>query len=613
MSLIEQQVQRARMRLNSSLVLDRLALGLVVAAAAISLAWIVDRALGLGVPTGALLGGAAGLAVLVAVVGWFVSRVDALRAAIAIDQAAGLKERLSTALLFQRSADPFAHAAVADAEKTARSVHVPTHLPLRASPLWSWAGAAVVVAFLLYAFMPQLNLLAAGQRDEPKPEEKGAVLAERKAVEVALSEQYTKVRKLAEANPELNDLAKDLEPLKAPTEPHQTPEDVRRDALKKIDKLSDKLAEKKDSDQFKALDEIKKRMAQLEPKQGNDPASRLTQALANGDTQAAKQQLAELKKQLEDAAQSGDEATKQKLLEMAEKLDDVAKQMEKLADQSKLQKELENKAGLSEEEAKKLLDDVAKMDPKQLEKELQKRLGEKGLDSKQIQELAKKLAQDKEAKKAMKQMAEKMQKAAQQCKKQCEGQQPGEGQNPGNQSGEGDALADAMDQMSEMEMTEQMMNELEAQMAELQDLREGMCQGRGRQSDQQGNQGPEAGIGYGARIGKESGAHGYKASKIRSRSNSGQIIGQMLIDGPQVKGEIGAEAKDAVTSAVRDASDAIERESIPRQYHEVTRRYFESLAGLGKGGARPPRTPTPAGKADTAEARRSDVEEKVGD
>lgn len=60
----------------------------------------------------------------------------------------------------------------------------------------------------------------------------------------------------------------------------------------------------------------------------------------------------------------------------------------------------------------------------------------------------------------------------------------------------------------------------------------------------------------------------------------GEIIGQMLIDAPQIKGEAAAELRDAVNSAVRDATDAVERNQIPRQYEHVLKVYFERLAGL---------------------------------
>jgi len=132
MSAIDQQVSRARRRLTTNILLERAALGIVVGAAAWSLALLVERLFVLGVPLLPGLGVAAGLAAVVALIGTYLARIDGLRAAITIDGAARLKERLSTALTCRSDPDPFAHAAVHDAEKTAGRVHVPTHLRLHA-------------------------------------------------------------------------------------------------------------------------------------------------------------------------------------------------------------------------------------------------------------------------------------------------------------------------------------------------------------------------------------------------------------------------------------------------------------------------------------------------
>jgi hypothetical protein len=198
--------------------------------------------------------------------------------------------------------------------------------------------------------------------------------------------------------------------------------------------------------------------------------------------------------------------------------------------------------------------------------------------------------------KDIKQLAEKLaarQQAMQQCQGlgKCMAQAAQALQKAGQAGGAGAAeasaaLAEAMGQLSDMEMAEQMMNDLQAQLAELRNLREGVCKGGfcrkpgGQVSDQIGNQGPNEGLGYGSRIGKEKGAHDFRPDKVRSPQHAGEIIGQMLIDGPQTRGEASAEARDTVNSAVRDASDAIERQDVPRQYERVLRLYFESLAGL---------------------------------
>jgi chemotaxis protein histidine kinase CheA len=590
MSTLDRQIRSARTRLDTNVLLAKAASCVLAAAGAWSVFVIVQRALAWPVPAIVTLAVAIAATTVATLVAFLMARTSDLSAAVAIDQAAGLKERVSTALAVARSSDPFARAAVRDAEKAAGAVHVPAHVPIRAPSQWPWSAAMIVAAGLIYAFMPQLNLFAGQQA---KPTENATVSAEeKKSVEITVNEQLNKVKKMVEDNPGLKDLAKDLEPLQMPDTPGLQPEDIRREAMKKLDKVAQSLEEKRESPQLRSLDELKREMSKIEPNQGKDPTAKLTQALASGDMESAKKSLSEMKKELEDAAKNGDEAAKQKMGEMAAKLDDLAKQLEKLADTAKLEKELENKGGLSKEEAKKLADELSKMDPKDLEKKLQQALGEK-MSAKQLQELAKKLQDQQEAKKACKNMAQAMAKAA----KACQNPGQGQGQNQGEAQQAAQALGEAMAQMSEMEMAEQMMNEIEMQLQELKDAQAGMCEGNqgDKKGDKPGPQGGNEGIGYGARIGREAGAHKYKPTKVNARSQGGQIIGQMMIDGPQIKGESGAEVRNAINAAVRDATDAIERDEIPRQYHEVAKRYFERLAGLG---GIPPRPADDKSKSD---------------
>ena len=92
------------------------------------------------------------------------------------------------------------------------------------------------------------------------------------------------------------------------------------------------------------------------------------------------------------------------MAKMQEQLKKLANQLSELDDSLYLQKELENKAGLTEEEARKLAEKLAKMDPKQLEKELQRQLGNKGMSEKQLKELAKRIQQQQKAQKACQNM-----------------------------------------------------------------------------------------------------------------------------------------------------------------------------------------------------------------
>lgn len=578
MSALDQQVGRARRRLTTNVFFQWAALSVLVAGGLWGLVVVVEQTFVIGIPLAVIPWIALGGAVVMTLFGTIVRRVDTQRAAVAIDGAAGLKERLSTALVCRTDTDPFAQAAVHDAEKTAARVHVPVHLPYRAPGLWPWSAATVFAAVMLYGFMPKLDLLA-GQDDQDDSDQQRDVAIERENITVAVNETFKKIKELAENNPSLKDLDLSPEPIDFPDNPSATPEDIRVEAVKRIDKVSNDLARKKDEAEMAGLDELKRMLSRLDPKRGKDPASKLSQALASGDMSAAKKALQDLQKQLEQAARKGDPAAKRKLDDLQKKLDALAKQLAKLGDTKKLEKELERKAGLSPEQAKKLLEKLAKMDPKQLQKELQKRLADSGMTPKQIEELAKKMAKQQQAMKQCQGLGECLAQAA-------KAMQQADSPNGTNMGSASASLGEAFGQLSDLEMAEQLLNDLNLAMADLQDLSDGVCEGGmcpgGKPGDKIGSQGPSYGLGYGARIGRERAAHGMKVEKARTKAQPGQIIGQMLIDGPQARGEASAEVRDVVGAAVRDAEDAIERDEVPRRYEGVLRAYFEELAGLAK-------------------------------
>lgn len=603
MSLIDQRISTARRRLNQNVLLDKLMLGILAGAAVLALETIVARTFQLPWPPLVFAVSTIGVISLVTLISSYLARVDSLSAAMAVDHAAGLKERLSTAHALRGNSDPFARAAINDAEKIAQRIHVPAHVPIRAPGVWPWSGASLLAAVLLNILMPELQLFA-HQPAQPKDEQpQAAMQIEQKQVRDAVNEEINRVKQMADQNPALKDLAGDLKPLDFPDRQSETPEDMRREAIKQIDKVAEKIDAQKKNEALLALAETKKELEKLDVPKGNDPASKLGEALANGDTEAARKALDELKKEVQQAAEKGDEKAKEQLTAMEEKLDKLSKQVEQLADNSKMTKELQNKTGMSEEDAKKLLDKLSKMDPKDLEKTLQQAMQQNKMSvpPEQLQQLAQKLAQNQQAREQMKQMAKSMAKAAQACQ-QCK--------NPGNGKSGAQAASSAMGelsgQLSEMEMAEQTMNDLQASLAQLNDLKKSMCNNPGNRpgkpSDKIGNQGPQAGLGTGSRIGKKNTAHGLKAEKANVKNTGGQIIGQMLVDAPLAKGEATSEARNAVNAAMRDATDAIEHQNIPKQYEKVTRLYFESLAGLV---GLPPQDPT----ADKPDAPGSDEDE----
>lgn len=590
MSILDRQIAIARARLRQNVLAERLVFTALIAAAAWALVVLVERLFALGVPvwlTGAALGG---LAIVVAAILAGLRRIAPVDAALAVDQAAGLKERLSSAITLRPNPDEFAQATVLDAEKMAAQVHVPTHIPRTVPPALPWSLTAIAVALGFAWFFPVLNLLKA---DDKKPEPTvglEVVETERRQIETAFEEQRKRIRELAQNNPALKDLDLKIEPLDVTDKPDLTPEDVRKEAVKQLNATTEELAKQRDQEQKEVLENMKRMMAQLETPKGDDAASKMAEALKAGDLQSAKDQMSNIQKQLEEAAKkSNDPETAAKMQQMQQKMAELSKELSKTSNTTQIQKELEKKGGMTEEQAKKMMEQLKNLDPKEAAKQIQQQLAKQGVDPKQIEELAKKVQQNQQAQQQMQQLAQALAQAAQQMAQQQA--QQGQGQQGQAQQSQAQAMGAAMDQLSQMEMSEQLMNEMEAQLSELNSLKDSIlngsnCKGCGKgecrgNCNGMGPQGGNYGQGYGSRTGKERVAFQYRPSKADTRVQGGQIIAQMMIDGPQMRGEATAEAKEAVASAVRDAEDAVERGAIPRQYHNVTRKYFEALAGLG--------------------------------
>ncbi len=578
MSELDRQVRHARRRLTGNLFLDRLALGTLLAAGLWAIAILLVRTFGWPAPVWHGFWAAAGLAGAFAGLATWLTRPSPLRAAAALDSAAGLKERLSTALVVRRAADPFAQAAVRDAEWIAGRVHVPAHIRYRAPRLWSWSVATMAAALLLAWFMPTLSLFA--KEEPPRPTVSRAELeAEQQAIKAEMEDQAQRLRQMAKDNAKLADLAAELESLKLPEGPNLAPEDIRRDAVKKLDAVGEKLRRELENTETNPLSEMKRMLSQLEPLGGDKSQRQLGEALAAGDFEGARQALQKMAEELREAAEKvEDPAAKERLAALEEQLARLAEQMNRLENSAALEKELQNKGGLSQEEAKELLDQMAKIDPEELEKALQQRLGQK-MSAEQLRQLAQKMQQNQQAKQACQNLAQSLSKAAKACKA-C--QNPGAGNNASASASA--ALSDAASQLSQMEMAEQLAAELQARLSDLENLREGVCEGNCQRPGDAGNriggQGPQYGLGYGSRIGKEPAAYKTDPTKALTRFQGGSITGQMLIPGPQVRGEATAEVYEAARAQVRDALDAIEREEVPRQYRKVLQEYFERLAGV---------------------------------
>ena len=74
----------------------------------------------------------------------------------------------------------------------------------------------------------------------------------------------------------------------------------------------------------------------------------------------------------------------------------------------------------------------------------------------------------------------------------------------------------------------------------------------------------------------------FKIERQKVKTTKGKIIGQFLVDGEQVKGELGEKIVEVVAADERDATDAINRDRVPRQYQKAVKEYFSRLPGGGQ-------------------------------
>ena len=100
--------------------------------------------------------------------------------------------------------------------------------------------AATVAALILAWFMPTVNLLA-GQPEDKAPVPLPMVKAEQEIIKTEFEQQMGKIKELANENPAMENLLKDIQTPEMPEGPTVTPDDIRRDAVRCIDDVRDRL------------------------------------------------------------------------------------------------------------------------------------------------------------------------------------------------------------------------------------------------------------------------------------------------------------------------------------------------------------------------------------
>ncbi len=588
MTSIERQVKHAQRRLWFNRWFGILGWSLTLVTTIWILIWIADRLFSLKWPMGTLALAALGVGLLASLIWLIRTRDNPLAAATALDAAAGLRERVSTSLdIHADSKDPFETAVVSDAERIVAGLTPRKFLPLRWAGSLSISGIVLIVA-LLSLLIPELDLLG---RDQASSEAR-AQAARVARTRAAVAKPISALKEIAKKNPDL-DMKDDLNRLDNPLDDRNNadPDVVRRQTLKQLNRLRDALQKKAGADRFQTLKETRKRLRQIgEPSDPKSELRELMSSLSAGDFQSAQKEIKKIQEKLAQRAGDG-KSNPEETKKLQAQLKELSNKLKQSAQDKQAQRQLQN-AGLSKEEAKRVLKALSRKDPEQIKKmakELAKRLKNKGITSKQMEKMLKKMQQQQKACKQCNKMGEKMGKAAKAMSK-------------GDMKQAQKQLDEAGEKLGEMEQMEQALSQLESQLDQLEDTADDLeeydpedddlackqCDGSGFLPDgspcpncNRNNQGNGPG-GRGRGAGKRDRDDSAKTSTVNKRTQvrrgrGGSIIGQTYVKGKQLKGESRVEFKDAAGAAEIDATDTLNRDRSPRAYRGSIKRFFDRL------------------------------------
>ncbi|HEV3120773.1 MAG TPA: hypothetical protein VGY53_02670 [Isosphaeraceae bacterium] len=318
---------------------------------------------------------AGGLGLAVAALFAIFSGPNRVDAAVAIDRAFHLNERLSTSLTLPSDLreTPAGRALLADTVRHVSDLNVGEKFGLR-MPRLAWVPLlpAVIAGLLLFAPEWTQRIASAKSRTPTK--------AEREVVTksaMALSKKIAAQRKDLDKNQfeEADKILAEIE--KATQELAKAPPSEKDKALVELNKLSDALKERQK--QLGGTEAMTRQLKQLKDMTFNGPADKFAKELAKGDFAQATQELKKLQEKLASGKMS---ETEKKALK--EQLSEMKQQLEKLANL---------------EERKKQLEDARKngaLTQKQFEQEMAK-LQEQSKGMEKLKQLAQKLGQAQEA------------------------------------------------------------------------------------------------------------------------------------------------------------------------------------------------------------------------
>ncbi len=584
MSRLDRHVAMVQNKLALGRFLTALAWSLLVFAAVVWGTILVDRMFQVRPPRAMVLFWAgAGVAVLTALSYSIWRRPTPQQAAVAIDAKLELKEKFSTALYVRPMKDPFAAAAVKDAERTADNVSLYNRFPLQFPRIAYGTLTIAVAAFLTAQLMKPMDLFGKAEQQKKMIAEQVKQQDAKKVVEQALA-QVNAVPKGVADNEKVQLAKRDLELMLH--SPVKSPEQTKRNAAKALQDVGEALKDQIKNNQRYAEAQMDAKMfkSALPPSDEKGP-------IADAQRQLAKGNFGEALQEMNDAVKKFDKMDQKEQEKAADQMKAMAQQLNQMANDPKVQE--------------------------QVAKQLQQQMGMNQQQAQQMAQAAQQMAQ------AMKQGAQQAQQGQQGQAQQPGGQQPGQqgqqGQQPGQQGGQ-QGMQQAMQQMAQQM---QQMQAIQADAQQVQAAQQAMAQaagqaagglnGNGNQAQGQG-QNQQQGVWQGGQVagdpknqnqpwqgqagpaganqgGQGAGDRTYKAQapyQVKTEISqsedieSGAILANTLVKDKSIKGESKAKLSEVAQSALSEKTDEVDQERISRQAQKVVKGYFETIQNEAK-------------------------------
>lgn len=494
---------------------------------------------------GASLGVLAAAGLTVAIVhGWRRGRMDDLTAAALVDERLELSSRLSSALAFSESADPFAVAAVEDGVRCAAASDLPARL--RASftqeiPARSWWGVGAIAAAAAV-----LALVPTWPPENPPIEIDPALLAE---VSREANAKADAVIEQVMANPELAAALGGSEESSdaAHAATASSPEDIRRAAARRMVDLQQKLEKVLSGSEAAQLAALERALASM-PMPTSGETTPLAEALKRGDFAEASKQLKELA-----AKGASPEMDRERMEQLSKDLERLAKALEDAAARRQDLRDALAEAGMDPDLAS---------NPAAIEQAMR---AMQGLTESQREALKQAMQSQQRASSAAQQMA----KACRACSGGASGGRPGENANASSAS----ELSEGQAALDEFAKFDEMMAAAQGGLAQCSGGAAAALSGGDGESVGLGNQGKGRGMGGEAQ--KMSTATGTRIKREKVENAGGEIIARQMVANPNPESTEATAALREISRSIGRAADAgTPEDPVPPHLREAHRKYF---------------------------------------